>query len=314
MRHGLGFVLAPELSDRVARYARGALVAAEGLGRIPTPLDDVTEALRLGSPEDLFQLGDAPRRLRQIIDRLRGKVLGALSVRERVVYVDRSQSWERQRFAHAHELGHEALPWHPDAYFGDDRYTLHPDTRILLESEASRFGADLLFQLDRFTELAAESRLGLAVPLDLAEMFQTSRHASIRRYVETNPRPCALLMFGKYLVHPQGQRSLKLLAALESPTFRDRYGAVSTLLPGTWRLDDSALAQDAYEAIRGETSEPIVSGTVRVDETKRGAVTLAYEIFSNTYTAFALLYRRRRSVAQQVTVEWAPEGGGPNGR
>jgi hypothetical protein len=284
-------------------------VAADALDRIPTPLDDVTQALRLGSPQDLFELGEAPPRLQKIVRRLKGKVLGALLVRERVIYVDRSQSRERQRFAHGHELGHDALPWHHDAYWGDDTYTLHPETRLLLESEANRFGADLLFQLDRFTELAAQSRLGLAVPMDLATRFEASRHASIRRYVETNPRSCALLVFGRYPVYPEGQRSLRVLTAVESPIFRERYGPIGGLLPGSIPVASFPVAQDAYTAISGETSEPIISGTTKLNETKRGPVTLVHEIFSNTYAAFALIYRRRASVGRTVTAQWLSESG-----
>ncbi len=306
MRPAFGVALSPGHNDRIAWYARGALLAAEALDRIPTPLDDINEALRLGCPKELFELGDAPPRLQRIIRKLRGKVLGALSVRERVIYIDRSQSRERQRFTHAHELGHDALPHHRDAYFGDDRYTLHPDTRVLLESEASRFGADVLFQLDRFAEMAAESRLGLAVPLELAATFETSRHASIRRYVETNPRACALLVFGKYPVHPGGRRSLKVLMALESPAFKDRYGAIATLVPSSLAVDDSALARDAYQAIRGATAEPVISGSTGVAGTKRGAIKFAYEIFSNTHAAFALLYQPLLSLGRKVTAHWAP--------
>lgn len=307
MRHHSPLALAPENSGRVARYARGALVAADALDRIPTPLDDVTEALRLGSPQDLFELGDAPPRLQEIVRRLRGKVLGALSVRERVIYVDRSQSRERQRFAHGHELGHDALPWHRDAYWGDDAHTLHPETRHLLEAEANRFGADLLFQLDGFTERAAQSRLGLAVPLDLATRFEASRHASIRRYVETNPRCCALLVFGRYPVYPERQRSLKVLTALESPSFRERYGPIGKLLPRTIPVATFGVARDAYTAITGDNLEPIISGTTKLTQTKRGPVTLQHEIFSNTYAALALIYRRRPSVRRTVTAQWVPE-------
>src|SRR4051794_29151259 len=176
----------------VARYARGALIAADALHVVPTPLDQVGAALKLHPPQDLFDLADAPPGLKERVKGLAGKVLGALAVRERTVYLDRTQSFPRQRFTHGHELGHRGLPWHEPAYFADDRGTLDPDTLQELEAEASAFSAELLFNLDRFTEQAHAARLGLATPLELADTYEASRRATVRRYVEDSPRACAL--------------------------------------------------------------------------------------------------------------------------
>jgi hypothetical protein len=62
---------------------------------------------------------------------------------------------------------------------------------------ASR-SADLLFNMDAFTDRTHFLRSVLAPTLELAETFRTSRHAAIRRYVEESLRPCALLVLGHY--------------------------------------------------------------------------------------------------------------------
>lgn len=289
----------------VARYARGALIIAGALGKIPTPLDDVAGALDLSTPEDLYDLAGAPPGLVARMGRLLGKVAGAFAVRERVVYLDLTQPLRQQRFVHGHEIGHCGLPWHDGAYYCDDRYTLDPDTRDELEAEANAFSAELLFNLDAFTHQAHASRPGLAPALELADTFGTSRHSAIRRYVEDAPRPCALLILGKYLVHPGGRPSLKILRGLESTDFRDRYGPISDCLPTTLALDDSQLARDAQTALRGLADTPIVSGDLTTDS-RRGAVRLDYEVYSNTYRVFVLLIPRRRlMLGRQVRVEWS---------
>src|SRR5688572_28756413 len=96
----------------IARYARGALVAAGALGKVPTPLEDVTAALNLHQAEDLFALGDnLPPGLMARLSKLGGKLLGGLAIGERKVYIDMQQALPKRRFTHGHELGHAALPW-----------------------------------------------------------------------------------------------------------------------------------------------------------------------------------------------------------
>src|SRR6266567_3326658 len=154
--------LAADRRAHVGRYARGALQAAGVLGVIPTPLDEVGAALKLATPQDLFDLGDVPPELARRLRRLAGKVKGAFAVRERVIYLDPEQRPSQRRFVHGHEFGHDALPWHAEAYYGEDCQTLDPDTRDELEAEANAFSADLLFNMDAFTDRAHSSKPGLA--------------------------------------------------------------------------------------------------------------------------------------------------------
>ncbi len=291
--------------DHVAQYARGALLAADVLGVIPTPLEEVGAALKLTTPQQLFDLGDVPPDLARRLRRLFGKVKGAFAVRERTIYLDVEQPPSQRRFVYGHEIGHDALPWHTEAYYGEDCRTLDPDTRDELEAEANAFSADLLFNMDAFTDRAHSSRPGLAPALELADTFATSRHASIRRYVEDSPRPCALLVLGRYVEHHEGQPALAVLRTLESATFRDRYGPINGCFPSKIPVAHCDMAMDAYRALRGTASTPIVVGETTV-EGSRGQTRLDYEVYSNTYFCFVLLIPHRRIGSRtNVRVLWS---------
>jgi hypothetical protein len=299
--------LAESRRDHIARYARGALHAADAMGRIPTPLEDVNAALKLTTPQDLYDLGDVPPELARRLRRLVGKVKGAFAFRERVVYLDAEQPRPQRRFVHGHELGHHALPWHQDAYYGDDHRTLDPDTHEELEAEANAFSAELLFNIDAFTERAHATMLGLAPALELADTFDTSRHAAIRRYVESAPRPCGLLIIGKYPVYPNGRPALKVLRSLESNSFRDRYGTVATCIPTTLPINESELGRDAYTALSGQAATPVILGHLTAIDSRRGAVRLDYEVYSNTYRVFVLLKPHRRlEIGTPARTVWSP--------
>lgn len=298
-------VLPVERRQHVAQYAKGALVVAGAVGHVPTPLDDVAAALKMHPAEDLYDLADAPPALKQRLSRLKGKVKGVLDVRGRTIYVDRDQLPGQQRFTYGHEIGHGAVPWHKDAYYGDDCSTLDPFTRDELEAEASAFSAELLFNLDEFSVRAHSTRMSLASALDLAEQFGASRHSGIRRYVEDAPRPCALLVIGKYLVRPGGRISVKTLYSLESESFRQRFGPISLCLPPELALDEYPLARDGRLVLNGRSAEPVVPGTITLPDTRRGSIEMNYEVYSNTYRVFALLYPRPRlDIRRKVRAEW----------
>jgi IrrE N-terminal-like domain len=285
--------LAAGRREHVARYARGALLAADALGVVPTPLEEVGAALRLATPQQLFDLGEVPPDLARRLRRLFGKVKGAFAVRERTIYLDVEQPSSQRRFVYGHEIGHDALPWHTEAYYGEDCRTLDPDTRDELEAEANAFSADLLFNMDAFTDRAHSSRPGLASALELADTFATSRHASIRRYVEDSPRSCALLILGRYVEHHEGRPALAVLRTLESAAFRDRYGPINACFPSKLPITQRDMTMDAYRALRGTGPTPIVVGETTV-ESSRGQIKLDYEVYSNTYFCFVLLIPHRR--------------------
>jgi len=292
--------LAEHETARIRQHALGALLHAGVRGVVPTPLDEVTAALDLKPVEDLFDLGDVPPGLAKRIARFKNKVLGALAVRERTVYVDLGQPRERARFTHAHELGHRVLPGHREVYFGDDASTLRPGVRDLLEAEANQFSAELLFQAGLFAEEAGNSRLGLGVAIELAERFESSMHAAIRHYVESSTRACALAMLGRFLIHPDGIASMKVIYASESEPFLERFGPAAGCIPKSFPVSHG-LGEDAYCILRNRGGSAIAEGGIVLSHTRRGSAPMEYEVFSNGYFSFVLL-RPRRKVRRRPAV------------
>jgi IrrE N-terminal-like domain len=263
---------------QIRRYARGALKAAGVTDRAPTPLDEVAQAIGLNTPEDLFELGEeVPPGLLSAIRRLRQKALGALATSERTVYLDFSLPLARRRFTLAHEIGHEALPWHCAAYLGDDVTTLAFDMRELLEIEANVFAADLVFGLDRFTTECDSFAPGIGVPLGLNEGYQASAHAALRRYVERSQHRLGLLVLGRYPVTLDGASALKVMAdqCTQSESFGDRWGAVSAIFPDRLAIGSEPALQIAIDLDCGVGDAPV---DLWASDTKRGRMRFQSEV------------------------------------
>ncbi len=290
--------LEPANVASIRRYARGALVRADALHAVPVPIDDVAAAMRFATPTDLYRLGGVAPGLLERFAQLRSKVLGALDLREHVIYLDRNLAVERQRLHHGHELGHSVLPWHEAAYFGDDRYTLDPETAEQLEAEATRFSVELLTGIDGFRDQAAEYRMGLGAPLDLAERWKLSRTVVIRRYVQSHGTACGLIVIGRY----PGPGGVKILQATESAAFRSKYGRLGDLVGGWLEVSQHELASAALEILQNGSPEPVVSGTFR----PRSGDPLTFEMTSNGYRLFALVYAPSRLIlGRRVRPVWS---------
>lgn len=279
--------------DLVERYARGLLVAADALGTVPTPIDDLLAASQLTQAQDLFDLGREQSPHFSRVKRALSKVLGALAIRERIVFVNPEQSLQRQRFVHGHELGHNVMHWHRDSYgyYEDDASTvLAPGAADQLESEADSFSAEILFQLDRFNEAADSYGPGLDVPLALAEDWLTSRHATIRRYVEGSNRQMSLLLLGRFLLQRPDGKSFKILRTFESPSFHRRFGPARMLLPPMLSTTTDPIGQDAYRAWLGLGGSRAICGSASL----AGQGKFRYEVYFNQHVVFVLLYPMSR--------------------
>lgn len=275
--------------DDVRRYARGALAAAGALQLAPVPVDDVVAAIGLHK-ESLFALGeeDLPPRMLALAKKFTGRVLGAMAIKEKILYVDESLNPPRRRFTQAHEIGHHALPWHEAAYFVDDHTSLSSGTRVLLEQEANAFAAEVLFGLDGFTEEVDTYAPGLGGPLAVAGRYGASSHAALRRYAETSRHPVALVAFGRFVTH--GGRALKVFPnqCATSASFAERYGNVTTLF-GDHVLTAGSSALTALATLTDQVHEEALEMPL---ETRRGPVTFRAGLFFNQHLRFMLLTRR----------------------
>ncbi len=175
------------------------LIRADALGRFPTPVDEVLSAARLEVvPEDLADMPFMERLRKKAIGGLKrafSKVLGIFDVKAGLIFIDRTVQVVKQRFIKLHELGHSFLVWQRDAYavIEDCELTLEPATADLFDREANLFATEVLFQLDGFSQEAADLPFGIRVPLDLARKYGASAYAAIRQYVAKNHRACAVV-------------------------------------------------------------------------------------------------------------------------
>jgi hypothetical protein len=220
------------------------------------------------------------------------KVMGGPAYREKRVYLNTAEmNPPRRRFVHGHELGHQVLPWQEQAYYADDDTTLSPETRDAMEWEANAFSAELLFGLDRFATMANGYAPGIAVPLYLSGVFQTSAHAAMRRYVETSHHRVALLTLGRFRRHVAQGPYLPVMSeqCTQSTSFAERFGPITQLAAKPLVLGEHpALAAAAKIAPTDvlEDSEELVL------ETKRGTTRFETEAFHNGRLNFVLLFQR----------------------
>jgi len=138
----------------------------------------------------------------------------------------------------------------------------------------------------------------------LRDVLGDAGYEAIRRYVEDSPRPCALLLLGRYIVSHDAQPALAVLRSIESASFRDRYGPIDGCFPGKLHIAQSSIARDAHQVLRGGARTPIIVGDTTA-EGSRGKIHLDYEVYSNKYFCFVLLVPHRRIAAgTPVRVLW----------
>lgn len=184
----------------IRRHAEKALKAAGAVGCYPTPVSDVMGAARvLLSYEHVLDEGFIVRlskKAGKALKRALTKVIGLFDVVARLVYIDRGVLLVKQTFLKLHETAHAVLPWQRDLYsvIQDCEKTISPEISEAFDREANVFASEVLFQLDDFTKRASDMPFGIRVPIDLSKHYGASIYATIRRYVSTNHRACAVLV------------------------------------------------------------------------------------------------------------------------
>lgn len=291
----------PSSLEQIRTYALGVLNLAGLRGVAPVPLDQIEAAVGLYPSQDLLAAGvELPPGLFEKMKRLTRKVMGGLAITDKIIFLDKSLPPDRLRFTHGHELGHQVLPWHGGAYFADDSSTVSPTTLQLLEAEANRFSAEVMFGYDEFTNMADSYKPSLDVPLGLNATFGASAHAAIRRYVETSGYRVALLVVGQYPTHPGGKLALKVFQRSQSAAFANRYGPLDTLLPASILVEQHPTLRSllGHERGLGVTTDIVL-------DTKRGSETFHVDTFNNGRLSFALIYRRPRVLGRTARIEGA---------
>lgn len=230
----------------IRTHALKALKAAGALGCFPTPVSDVMEAARLTtSDEDVLSETFLARIRKKVSDvggtlkRALSKVWGVIDVTARLVYIDKSVLAVKQTFLKLHEVAHVILPWQQKLYavVEDCEKTLAPEISEHFDREANAFASEVLFQLDAFTREAADLPVGLKTPLKLSKRYGASLYSTIRRYVSTNHRCCAVLVLDPPDLRPGDGFVCNLRRAIASPSFEREVGHIEW--PETLTPDDT---------------------------------------------------------------------------
>lgn len=187
----------PRSSDAVSAEVRKLLRAAEVGSCLPTPKTQILACARLieTGELDLAEFRESfSDRAKDFFHRAFGKVRGFLDRRSKQIYVDPELHDSRKLFVTYHEVAHRVLPWQHIDLTEEDDQTLSLGCDTLFESEANYGAADILFQCERFENEARDYELSVASALHLGTKYEASCHSSLRRFVERNHRPCALLI------------------------------------------------------------------------------------------------------------------------
>lgn len=175
------------------------LKASKSLDVFPTPIDNIVQYSELIIAEGI-DLKSLEKKYKSFVfsDVLKSglsKVRGFLDRSEKLIYLDMDQKVSRQSFVKLHETGHNVLPWQKETLqFLDDDESLNLDVKEEFEAEANYFASITLFQNDRFINEVKKYELGIPSALQVSKHFGASGHATLRRYVETSKKRCALLV------------------------------------------------------------------------------------------------------------------------
>lgn len=279
---------APSLDDLAHRQILGfaieALREAGVFGVIPTPLGAVGSAAGITKILDMSAM--PPELARQKPDEM-DQILGALVYREHLIFIDRTQSAARARLTHAHEIAHRVLPWHRRAFQLDGAEYLRGDTLNQLELEAFEAAAHLLFQGSVFGSRADQRPTSIATALELADVFRSSGHATIRYYIQNLPSPAAVLITG---VRPDAGGRVPIWRSIESATFRQEFGSLQDRFP-TGRLgigpkEPSLAGRLARQAVLSEATS---SARTRLRGGDQRDYTFLAEAFYNHYNIFLMV-------------------------
>jgi len=190
----------PASSEAVTAEVRKLLRAAEVGRELPTPKARILACARLVETGELDLAGyeqSFSEKASSFFYKAMTKVRGFFDRRTRQIYVDPQLHDSRKTFVTYHEVIHRVVPWqHIERTEDDDRTLnfLNVSCDTLFESEANYGAAEILFQCDRFENEARDYGLSVASALYLSDKYDASCHASLRRFVERNHRPCLLLV------------------------------------------------------------------------------------------------------------------------
>lgn len=285
----------------IRKHARQALRKADAIGAFPTPVDEVMEAAKVFvADEDLADEGFLRRMRRaaksagQTLKRALDKVLGVVHVAARLVYLDKAVHAAKLPFLKLHETAHAVLPWQKDIYAvtEDCDKTLAPEIADEFEKEASAFATEVIFQLDEFTNEAAEHDINILVPVKLKKKYGSSIYSAVRRYVATHHRACLVLVLEPPVVHQDLGFTCVLRRVVASATFQEHFGELDW--PEYFSPDDQigAAVPVGGKRMSAHRRVTLVDRNGNRNECVAEAFTQSYQVFVLIHSMKTLAKRR----------------------
>lgn len=221
----------PVLSDgdiaQIRLQADALLRKARANDVFPTPVDRLVLAAGLTVDNGFFTEADVLNRMEaapaELVKRARNALVGLVDILGGVIYVHPKVSLLKLPPLVLHEAAHAYLEWQRSLYLyvqEDDACCIGGDLKDQFELEANQFAWELIFQGERFQREAEACTFSLETPVKLAGRYGTSAYAAVRRFVETNARPCALLIYSRT---PEGWRPRR---PIQSTEFTRRFGTL----------------------------------------------------------------------------------------
>lgn len=270
-------ILLDDTRQAIRESARKLLVDC-AIGEPPTSLDALLK--HLGLTIRSFRNLNRHQRLavRQVAAR---DPKAAIYVPGKTIYLHPDLRPTQKNFATAHEIGHYVLDWHHAVFQVCSLIDLTLDARKKMELEASQFGAEIVFQLDRFTKDAAFLPFGVSSVLTLADTYSASYEASARRYVEGSTQPCLLIVWQPIETNGRAGNGdlLEVQYYVASPSCTIR------AVPRSKLSSEHAIAR----LYSGEVEEEILIQDELVELRQTGTqMKLRMESFSNSYKVLTL--------------------------
>ncbi len=270
------------LADRCLRQA-GAI------GALPTPVDVLITNSGIENVTDpetfkesfLASLSDSAGR---IFRSAWQKIRGIADLRERAIYVPSTTKDNRDRWAKAHELGHQVLPWqYINTAYKDEDPNLRPDVQELFEAESNYFASEIIFQGKRFALRARDYLPSFDAVFILADDHGATRHTTLHRFVEEHDEAIAAIAYwpSRYAVDKDGFPFLRRGKVVGSPHFLAKYSAI----------DLPPVLCTGHPWITERNSSEVFNGDINM-ECGTASVRFQWQSWWNQYCLLVLLRRR----------------------
>lgn len=281
--------------QEIDKIAYELLKSSKALDKFPTPVDEIIAHadLLVEMSVDLSKIETGfLKRFNFDFSKLLSKVRGILDRKQKKIYLDLSQPVARKNFVKLHEAGHHLLPWQKQIFDClDNHQTLSHDVQEQFEAEANYFASVVLFQHDRFQQQMSKLDLSIGAPIALAKTFGASNHATMRKFVESSTKRCALLVLEK----PDfAVKSATYTARdyFQSEKFTSSFGEI------TWpeQFEYSwAFVKDYTHGRKMKMDGMIVLPT------KKGEQEFEYHFFNTSWNGFVLIFPKNENRKSKVT-------------